>query len=305
MPVTPSVPPAPVGWELSGPPGAPVVVVLGGISAGRHVTATAADPAAGWWDPIVGPGRALDTRTHRVLGVDWLVPTDRSVTTADQADAVAAVLDSLGLPRVAAIVGASYGGMVALAFGARHAQRVERLAVIAAAHQSHPMATAHRVVQRRIVRLGLAAGTPAEGVALARALAITTYRTADEFAARFDTVPEQHNRRVRFPVEGYLDHAAERFAAAWSPERYLALSESLDLHRVDPAEIAVPLTLLGIAEDGLVPFWQLEDVARRAGATCRLERVHSIYGHDGFLKEVPAVADFLRRALSGEVSRAA
>ncbi len=295
----------PMGWELSGAPGAPVVVVLGGISAGRHVCATRDDSTPGWWEPLVGPGRAVDSRTHAVLGVDWLAPADRSITTADQADALAGVLDRLGVGRVEAIVAASYGGMVALAFAARHPERVGRLAVIAAAHRSHPMATAHRVVQRRIVRLGLAAGTPADGVALARVLAVTGYRTADEFAARFDTAVETVRGRRRFPVEAYLDHAGATFAARWSAERYLALSESLDLHQVDPREIRVPLTLLGIVEDTLVPAWQLEDIVRHCAGPCRLEQIHSIYGHDGFLKEVPAVADFVSRALSAEVSHAA
>ena len=177
-------------YELTGPPNAPLVVVLGGISATRHVTATASDTREGWWQALVGPGAAIDTRDVRVLGIDWSVPTTGTVTTFDQATAIVAVLDRLGVDRAAAIVGASYGGMVALAFGAAHPSRVDRLVVISAAHESHPMATAHRVIQRRIIRMGLAAGTPSDGVALARALGVTTYRTAAEFAARFDVAPQ-------------------------------------------------------------------------------------------------------------------
>jgi homoserine O-acetyltransferase len=292
-------------FELTGPPGAPLLVVLGGISATRHVTATASDPRDGWWQELVHPGGAIDSSRYRVLGVDWRAPAHGPVTTFDQANAIVAVLDRLGLDRAAAIVGASYGGMVALAFGAAHPGRVDRLVVVSGAHESHPMATAHRVIQRRIIRLGLAAGTPSDGVALARALGVTTYRTAAEFAARFDVAPEELPHGYQFPVERYLDHGSQRFAASWSAERYLALSESLDLHRVDPARVTVPTALLGVHEDTLVPVWQLRELAERFGAECRVAEISSIYGHDAFLKEVAAVGAFVVGALEREVRCAA
>lgn len=292
-------------YELSGPPGAPLVVVLGGISATRHVTATASDPRDGWWQAVVGPGAAIDTRAVRVLGIDWCAPATGIVTTFDQANAIVAVFDRIGVDRAAAIVGASYGGMVALAFGAAHPSRVDRLVVISAAHESHPMATAHRVIQRRIIRLGLAAGTPSDGVALARALGVTTYRTAAEFAARFEVAPEEDRGGYRFPVERYLDHGARRFAESWTGERYLTLSESLDLHRVDPARVRVPTAILGVREDTLTPPWQLVELHSRLAGPCRLEEISSIYGHDAFLKEVDAVGEFVARALEQEVRCAA
>src|SRR5256885_2214466 len=132
-------------YELVGPEAAPVVVVLGGISATRHVTSTESDAAPGWWDALVGPGRAVDTTRVRVLGVDYIDGgrgsdgrPRRTVTTHDQADAIAAVLDAVGVERVHAFIGASYGGMVALAFAERLPHRVERLVVISAPHEPHP-----------------------------------------------------------------------------------------------------------------------------------------------------------------------
>ncbi len=289
-------------WELTGPPHAPIVVALGGISAHRHVCQTESNAQPGWWDGIVGSGLALDTRTFRVLGIDWHTG-DETVTTGDQADRLATVLDELGVDAVHSIVGSSYGGMVALAFAAQYPTRVGRLTVIAAAHRTHPMATAHRVIQRRIIRLGLAAGLPTEGVALARALGMTTYRTVEEFAARFE--PTRDSASGAFPIEGYLDHGSRRFASTWDPDRYLTLSESLDLHHVDSAQITVPLDLLGFHEDTLVPVWQLEELAAKYGGPCRLELASSIYGHDGFLKEVAVVGQFIGQSLGSEVRHAA
>src|SRR5215216_2114086 len=109
-------------YEIVGPRGAPVVVVLGGISATRHVASSPDDPTPGWWNSIVGRGRAIDTTAYRVLGVDFLDGGRRSdgrpqriVTTHDQADNVANALDELGVERIHSFVGASYGGMVGLA----------------------------------------------------------------------------------------------------------------------------------------------------------------------------------------------
>lgn len=284
-------------WELTGRHERPVIAVLGGISASRHVTANAADPSAGWWQDLVGPGAAIDTDQHRILGIDWLVPTDGPVTTHDQAAALARVLDHLHLSHVSAIVGASYGGMVALAFAERYPERVGRLAVLCAAHQPHPMATAHRVIQRRIIRLGLAAGTPSDGVALARALGITTYRTAEEFAERFGGPAEARDGVLRFPVEGYLDHGGARYAAHCPPERYLALSESIDTHRVEPERITTPTALLVVHGDAITPAWQGRELAARLGGPTRLMEIASRYGHDAFLKAVEPVGAFLQEAL--------
>jgi homoserine O-acetyltransferase len=294
-----------VPWELTGSPRAPIIAVLGGISAGCHVTANAADPSTGWWQELVGPGRAIDTDGLRVLGIDWEVPSSGQITTHDQATALARVLDHLHLGHVSAIVGASYGGMVALAFAERFPRRVGRLAVLCAAHQPHPMATAHRLIQRRIIRLGLAAGTPGDGVALARALGITTYRTAEEFTARFAGPAEERDGVLRFPVERYLDHGGSRYAARCAPERYLALSESIDLHRVEPERITTPTALLAVHGDAIAPVWQVRELRERVGAPCALEEISSIFGHDAFLKEVEAVGAFVSRALAPEVPCAA
>ncbi|HEX7595447.1 MAG TPA: hypothetical protein VF387_03775, partial [Gemmatimonadaceae bacterium] len=86
---------ASVRFEIVGPREAPVIAVLGGISASKHVTSSAADPSPGWWEDVVGPGRAIDTLRFRVLGIDYVTSGKSSapVTTADQAEALAIALD--------------------------------------------------------------------------------------------------------------------------------------------------------------------------------------------------------------------
>jgi homoserine O-acetyltransferase len=291
--------------EAHGPVDGPVVVVLGGISASAHVASHAGDPTPGWWDAIVAPGGAIDTTRCRVVSIDWLTIPGHPVDARDQARALGVALDQLGIATVDAIVGASYGGMVALAFAALYPARADQLVVLSAAHESHPMATALRSIQRGVVRLGIKSGRAHEAVALARALGITTYRTAEEFADRFAAAPVKTASGYRFPVEDYLEHGGTRFAIGCEAERYVALSESIDLHRIDPSEITTPTTLLAVEGDQLVPIWQVHELFGQLAGPGRVVEITSRYGHDAFLKEVAAVDTLIRSALAHGVRHAA
>ena len=292
----------------------PPVVALGGISAGRHLTATSEDPSAGWWSAQVGAGQAIDTRAFRALSFDYLGGNGNSsgprsataaeefpaISTSDQARALAALLDALEIPRLHALVGASYGGMVALAFAALYPQRVERLVVLSAADRAHPMATAWRSLQRRIVRLALSQDLGEQGLALSRGLAMTTYRSGEEFAERFAGPVRFTERGARFPVEGYLEARGRDFARDFDPHAFLRLSESLDLHSVDPRRVSAPTTLVAVRSDQIVPLAQMQALARRLAGPSRLVEIASPYGHDAFLKEIRAVGSILRGALAAE-----
>ncbi|HEU0277278.1 MAG TPA: homoserine O-succinyltransferase [Rhodanobacteraceae bacterium] len=291
-----------VRYLWAGAPGAPTVVVQGGISADRDVCATGDHPAAGWWEALVGAGRALDTDHLRVLAIDWLTADDlatQSISSTDQADALAALLDALGIVRIEAFVGASYGAMVGLAFAARHESRVGRLVLLAGAHRPHPLASAERAVQRGILRLGLEKDCVDAALSLARQLALTTYRSGAEFAQRFAGHPEYRGGRWRLPVEGWLEHNGDRFVARFDARRYLALSESIDLHEVDPASVRVPASLIGFASDRLVPLADMCELQQHLGAPASLEVIETPYGHDGFLKEPVRLAPLLHEALHG------
>jgi homoserine O-acetyltransferase/O-succinyltransferase len=280
-------------FEIIGPSGAPTIAILGGISATRHVASSAADRSPGWWEPLVGRGRTVDTSSTCVLGMDWLDGGDdgagrpaRLVSTHDQADALAALVGALDIGRLHAVIGASYGGMVALAFAERYPELARHVLVISAPHQTHPMATARRALQRAIVELGIDSGHPQRALALARGLAMTTYRSQGEFASRFDSAGQPAGAQsARFPVEDYLDHHGRTFATRWRTARYLALSLSADLHRVDPAAIRTPTTLVGAQDDEVVPRWQLEALRDGIAAPATLTEMTTRFGHDAFLLE--------------------
>ena len=274
-----------LAWRLAGDARLPVVVAIGGISAHRCVF-DEDHPRAGWWQEVAGPGRALDTTQCCILGINYLTGGQQpvSVSSYDQAAALGCLLDHLGLERIRAILGASYGGMVALAFGERYPQRVGRLLVISAADRAYPMGTAWRCVQRRTVRFAMEQGQASAGLELARALAMTTYRTPEEFSARFDAPPTWVDGRFVFPVEEYLFARGRDYAARVRAEEFLCLSESIDLHRVDAARITVPTTVIAVREDQLVPIEDMRALAARL-PNARLHEISSPHGHDAFLKE--------------------
>ena len=293
-----------LAWELVGPEGAPVVLVSGGISATRHLAASAAHPARGWAEAVVGQGRALDPSRLRLLafdhvGADGLL--DAVIDTADQADAAAALLDALGIARLQAFVGYSYGAAVALQFAARHHDRLERVVAVSGAHRAHPWAAAWRALQRRAVALGGLQCAEAQGLSLARQFAMLGYRSGEGFAGRFDAPAEVVNGRVRVASEDYLDAAGARFVAKTPVVAWQRLSESLDLHRVDPPTVRVPATVVAVEGDPLVPLADAVALIEGLGGPSRLRVVRSPHGHDAFLKDDGRFDAILRDALSAEV----
>jgi homoserine O-acetyltransferase/O-succinyltransferase len=291
-----------VRYQWVGAPDAPTIIVQGGISADRHVTETE-DGNAGWWTELVGADKAIDVTRYRVLSIDWLSPQDfadkpHAISSEDQADALAALVDALGISRVAAFVGSSYGAMTALAFAARHAEKVEKLVLLAGAHRAHPISTALRAIQRQILRLGKTSGQVNEALSLARQLAMTTYRGSEEFAQRFSGSPDYREGRFHFPVEDYLEHAGRRFVERFDLDRFLALSESIDLHDISPETVSTPTTLIGFPSDRLVPLADLCELQRRLRGASTLEVIDSPYGHDAFLKETRQLAPLLRQVIS-------
>ncbi len=291
--------------EWIGPRHSPAVWVAGGISAHRHLAANALDVGDGWWQSAVGRGRALDPGCHRLIGFDWLGADgslDAPIDSADQADAIAAALDHLGIARLHAFVGASYGAMVGLAFAARHPQRLARLVVLSGAHRPHPYASAFRALQRQIVALGQLQCDGGNGLSLARQLAMLSYRTAEEFAERFDAPVTLDGGRARCAAEDYLDACGARYQRDWSPTAFLRLSESIDLHCVDPAMVTTPVHLFAVEQDWLAPPAEIEALAAALPTPASVTKIASRYGHDAFLKETAEVDAFLRAALAASTA---
>ena len=292
-------------YELLGEAGLPVVFVAGGISAHRHVVASETFPENGWANALAQAGRALDPTQRRLLAIDYVGADgklDVPLETADQADAIVQLLDALKIEQLHAFVGYSYGALVGLQLAARHPTRLRKLIAVSGAHRAHPYASAWRALQRKAVALGQLQCADAQGLSLARQFAMLSYRTPEEFDERFDAAPEIINGRVRCAAEDYLDAAGAQYVARTPVTAYLRLSESIDLHRLDPAQVGVPTVVVAVEGDRLVPLTDsvaLVEGLNTQGSSARgqLRVLRSPYGHDAFLKETDRIDNILVAAL--------
>ncbi|HYJ53240.1 MAG TPA: alpha/beta fold hydrolase [Allosphingosinicella sp.] len=267
-----------------GDPALPAIVALGGISANRFV---ADGPGGGWW---TGLGRVADPAHYRVVGLDFAADESgrAAPTSEEQARVLCAALDALGIERAEAVIAASYGGMVALALARHFPERLRRLVAISAPATPHPASTAARELQRRVVALALESSRGAEGLAIARGLAMLTYRTREEFGLRFEGgIGEADPLAVSEPGR-YLRARGEAYQNVMSPGRFLSLSAAIDRHRVDPSRITIPVLVIGATSDIIVPAAQTEALAA-ALPDARLHILDCLYGHDMFLKEADKI----------------
>lgn len=293
--------------RMYGNPDGPLVVIPGGISASRFL-ADNKENGHGWWVDMVYEGGPIDLNEVQVLGLD-LAPTGQNaqkrltITTNDQAKRLKAVLDHLGVAQADSVIGMSYGGMVALAFAQDNPDRLKKLCLLGATHRPYPMGVGWRGIQRRVIKMGIDAGRPNEGLKLARELAMMTYRSAEEFSERFDAAPTQ-NAPFRFDVGDYLEACGSRYHEIMAVERFMAMSESIDLHNVDPAKVTTPTLLIATRSDQLAPPSEVKALHDALAGPCDLVEIDSLFGHDSFLKEYAVLGPILSE-FTKEQSRAA
>ena len=283
--------------RLFGDGSGPLVVALGGISADRFVCEDL-EGRRGWWSGLVGRGMAVDPAHCRILGLDFAADaTGRTApSTLCQARILCAALDAIGAPAADVVIGASYGGMVALALAEHFPSRVRRLVAVSAPAEPHPSSTAARELQRRIVELGLASGLGDEALSIARGMAMLTYRTPKEFAQRFVGGLTHDDPLGTSEAGAYLRARGDAYRAVMTPERFLSLSASIDRHRVDPSRIHQPVLVVAAISDLLVPQEQMRDLALSL-PNSELHLLDCLYGHDMFLKEADRIGRLVRPLL--------
>jgi len=318
------------GWVYGPELGtAPVVVIVGGITASPFPfgdgQAEGDDARAAWWPALCAPD-LIDPAKHTVLcpswpgnGSTWKGFDDpgamETLSISGLADLVAAWLDGCGCNTPVTWVGASLGGMVGVAFAARHAERCAKLISVSGGLRPDGWGTATRHLQRELVRDGLRNGDVATGMSRARQLGMLTYRGRDELDTRFGKLEPGFNRP---PVAAYLDHHGRRFAERFPVKTFLILSEAIDRgwladpHAVRDAiqKVSAETLVVGVPGDMLFP-WALQVELHRAlqaaGADSSLWKLESVFGHDAFLADQEKLADVLRgaHAFGGELRLAA
>ncbi len=331
------------------------ILVCHALSGDAHVAAGPdrfGEQRPGWWDPMVGPGKAIDTEKYFVIcsnvlggcsgttGPGSADPATNApyglrfplVTVEDMVDAQAALLDHLGIERLACVAGGSMGGMQALAWARRYPERVASVAGIATTWRLAAQAIAFNEVGRTAI-LGdptfsggdyYDEGQPSHGLAVARMIGHITYLSDDSMREKF-------GRRLReraghafefvteFEVESYLAYQGRKFVERFDANTYLYMTKAMDYFDLSAGHETLAAALAGVrsrllvlsfSSDWLFPTYQareLVDALKAAGAEVSFAEIESPYGHDAFLLEPEQqrryLEPFLARVVAEECKR--
>jgi homoserine O-acetyltransferase len=349
--------PITVAWEQYGTQNADasnVVLVCHALSGGAHAAGWGeGDAKPGWWDGFIGPGRAFDTDRFAVVSTNVLGgcygttgpasidpvtgrrygPDFPFVTVWDMVRVQRALLNQIGVSKLAAVAGGSMGGMQALAWSVLFPDAVDSVIAIASTDRHSPQQIAFNAVARRAVtadpewrggRYGTEDG-PAAGLAVARMLGHITYLSGagmeKRFGRRVTEDPGADFGPSAFEVERYLDHQGASFVRRFDANSLLYLTSAVDhfdlARGTDSLRAALSASrarflLLTFSSDWLYPPAQLERLAQTLeglGRDVTYRCLASDLGHDAFLvdlaQQAPIIREFIAAARRGEGHRAA
>jgi homoserine O-acetyltransferase len=239
------------------------ILIFSGLSPSAHAASSEADPSAGWWEDMIGPGLPLDTERFFVIAVNSLGscfgstgpasvnPANGQIyrlsfpvlTMEDIAASAYLVVGHLGIEKLHAVIGCSMGGMSGLAYCVMHPGATRAFVSISSCTRSLPFAIAVRSLQREMIRRDPKwlkgeydrSDPPIEGQRLARKLGMMTYRSAEEWEQRFgrERATDSQNPgdifKIDFAVESYLENRAAQFSGGFDANCYLYLSRASDL----------------------------------------------------------------------------
>ena len=246
------------------------VLVCHALNASHHVAGVYADQpkSEGWWDNMIGPGKAVDTNRFFVIGINNLGSCFGStgpmhqnpdtgriygadfpvVTVEDWVDAQARLLDRLGISRLAAVLGGSLGGMQALCWSLRYPQRLAHAVVVASA----PNLNAENIAFNEVARRAIVTDpdfhggnfydhgvVPRRGLRIARMIGHITYLSDDVMNQKFgrqlrDGLDLKYSTQdIEFEIESYLRYQGDKFSDYFDANTYLLITRALDYF--DPA----------------------------------------------------------------------
>ena len=278
-----------------------------------------------WWPGIVGPGCPIDPARHfivcaNILGSCYGTTGPASmnpatgepyykdfplITIRDMVSVHQLLRDHLGIHRIFLLVGGSMGGYQALEWSVMEPERVDRLFLIATAARETPWGIAIHTAQRIAIEADHTWGQPdpragEKGLKAARAIAMLTYRNYDTYA-RTQSDPDQ-DKLDDFRASGYIHHQGNKLIKRFNAYTYWILSKAMDNHnlaRKRAEDVSMVLKtiqqktlVIGIHNDLLCPLRELEFLAGHIPHS-RFHVIESHYGHDGFLTEHKAIAQYL------------
>ena len=324
-----------IGWQAAGTLNADrsnAILITHFFTGTSHAFGkyAASDAAAGYWDTIIGPGKLIDTNKYYVLSSDTLVNLNvkapNVVTTGpasinpdtgkpygmsfpvvsfkDFVNVQKALVESLGIRKLKAVVGASMGGLQALQWAESYPDMVERVVATISDVSADPFLIEWLDIWAQPIRLDpnwnngdyYDKTPPAEGLKAALKI-ITLHANHPEWAAKtFGRAPAEEGKDPgkamdnKFKIQTAIETAAAARAAVSDANSLLYLAKANQLHNVDAAKIKVPTLLLYSPNDLIFygPF--IEETAKKIGAAGTPVEIGQLPGPNGHLNGVIAVA---------------
>ena len=259
------------------------------------------DKSPGWWDALIGPGKALDTDKYFVIcanviggcrgstGPSSINPRTKKeyaldfpvITIGDMVNAERRLIEHLGIKRLLCVIGGSMGGMQVLQWVSSYPECVKSAIPIATALKHSPQQIAFNEVGRQAVMadpawdLGSYYGKtyPERGLAVARMIGHITYMSAESMEEKFSRRLKDKNYSFSFmndfEVEGYLKYRGDSFVKRFDANSYLYITKAMDYFdlsgdRLIPKGKKADIRFLVIAfkSDWLYPSYQVQDIVR-------------------------------------------
>jgi homoserine O-acetyltransferase len=253
---------------------------------------------------------AINPKTNRRYGAGFPIVTIRDIVRAN-----VKLLDHLGVEKIKAVIGGSIGGQQALQFVVDFPERVENAIVIGAAPLS-AFGLALNHLQRWAIHNDAAwhegptepHTQPVSGLALARSIAMLSYKSSELFEERFNRKPNRtgenplRSLNERYDVAGYLDYQGTNFTRRFDANSYLIITKAMDTFDVARSyasekealsRIRAKVLLVGISSDWLFPAKDIQALAEKID-DARYEELFSSHGHDGFLAETNELIRIIR-----------
>ncbi|MEP7322197.1 MAG: homoserine O-acetyltransferase [Saprospiraceae bacterium] len=288
-----------------------------------HALTANSDPEQ-WWPGLVGPGKLFDSSKYRVICANILGscygtigPTSTNpqtglkynlkfplITIRDMAKAHALLQKHLGIQRIKLCIGGSMGGQQVMEWAISDPYLFESIALLSCNPYHSPWGIAFNEAQRMAIEAGIDKDGNVNplGLEAARGLAMLSYRNY----ITFDLAQTETEEKIdNFRVSSYQRYQGIKLSKRFDAYSYITLSKAMDSHHVGRGRGGVPHALslikaktavIGINTDVLFPLSEQKVLADYIpGAS--LDKIHSDYGHDGFLLEYESIQEVLNKRL--------
>ncbi len=279
------------------------VLITHAFSGDAHVAGYhEGDDKPGWWDNMIGPGRAFDTDKYYIIcsnvlggcggttGPSSINPkTGKSygldfplVSINDMVNLQSKLIDHLGIEKLLTVAGGSMGGMQALSWLTKHPERIKSAIIIASAIKHSPQQIAFHEVGRVSIVSDPAWNNgdyygkevPARGLALARMVGHITYMSdksmMEKFGRRIRNVKEGHKFNTGFEIENYLHYRGSSFVERFDANSYLYITKAIDCYDASEGKnlcellqgIKAKVMVLAFKSDWLYPKYQSKEIVK-------------------------------------------